>query len=413
MTQDLLAGDRQPRAQAVRRRIVFYIPGYDPVPPRRYREMYRSEGAAQADISGYTLVQGKRLRSGPGFGWSVEAQIDGQSTLSEVEFLTWTDIVQASMNKDIPRTYLLLARTAYEYIFSGALFRLMRLRIGPILAALYPVAMLLLQLAAAIFVATPFLWLGQAFVHAALGVVMWAAAIVLVLKVFRTKDNRFFVYYLMHDYGFSAQSKGENPPELEARIAEFRDTILAALSEDVDEVLVVGHSSGAHISVSVVADILRKLDGPPPADFALLTLGQVVPMVSFLRKAHRLRADLAYLADHENITWVDVSAPGDGANFALCDPVAVTGVAPENKRWPLMLSAAFRQTLSAERWNTLKRKFFRLHFQYLCAFDRPDHYDYFKITAGPVRLADLYAGRAPSPSRIETPVNRFTDTAAP
>ena len=30
------------------RRKVFYIPGYDPFPPRRYRELYRSEGAAQA-----------------------------------------------------------------------------------------------------------------------------------------------------------------------------------------------------------------------------------------------------------------------------------------------------------------------------------------------------------------------------
>ena len=29
----------------VRRRRVFYIPGYDPIHPRRYRELYRKEGA--------------------------------------------------------------------------------------------------------------------------------------------------------------------------------------------------------------------------------------------------------------------------------------------------------------------------------------------------------------------------------
>ena len=39
---------------AVFRRRVFYIPGYDPFHPRRYRELYRSEGAQQAGISGYT-----------------------------------------------------------------------------------------------------------------------------------------------------------------------------------------------------------------------------------------------------------------------------------------------------------------------------------------------------------------------
>ena len=36
--------------QSVTRRRVFYIPGYDPIHPRRYRELYRKEGAAQADI---------------------------------------------------------------------------------------------------------------------------------------------------------------------------------------------------------------------------------------------------------------------------------------------------------------------------------------------------------------------------
>ena len=35
-------------AVAVFRRRVFYIPGYDPIPPRRYRELYRKEGTDQA-----------------------------------------------------------------------------------------------------------------------------------------------------------------------------------------------------------------------------------------------------------------------------------------------------------------------------------------------------------------------------
>ena len=117
----------------------------------------------------------------------------------------------------------------------------------------------------------------------------------------------------------------------------------------------------------------------------------------------RLRGDLAYLSARPELTWVDVTAPGDGCAFALCDPVSVTGVAPDDKRWPLVLSAAFTQTLSPERWKDLRWRFFRLHFQYLCAFDRPGDYDYFQITAGPVPLADRYRDRAPSKSRIETP----------
>ena len=126
----------------------------------------------------------------------------------------------------------------------------------------------------------------------------------------------------------------------------------------------------------------------------------------------RLRADLAYLSTRDELTWVDVTAPGDGCAFALCDPVAVSGVAPEGKRWPLVISAAFTQTLSPERWRALRWRFFRLHFQYLCAFDRPGDYDYFRITAGPLTLAERFAGRAPSQSAIRVAASKFTSMAS-
>ena len=133
-------------------------------------------------------------------------------------------------------------------------------------------------------------------------------------------------------------------------------------------------------------------------------------MASFLPRAQRLRADLAFLSARTDLTWIDVTAPGDGCAFALCDPVAVTGVAPPDQKWPLVLSAAFTQTLSPARWKALRWRFFRLHFQYLCAFDRPGDYDYFQITAGNLTLQDRYQNRAPSPARITTPRSGHTST---
>ena len=62
---------------------------------------------------------------------------------AEVEVLVWSDIVRASMQQGILATYLQLLHTAAVYIASGALFRLMRLRKGPMIAALYPIGMLL------------------------------------------------------------------------------------------------------------------------------------------------------------------------------------------------------------------------------------------------------------------------------
>ncbi|MEQ9258525.1 MAG: hypothetical protein RIG84_05460 [Roseovarius sp.] len=396
----------------VRRRRVFYIPGYDPIHPRRYRELYRKEAAEQAGISGYAIeLSPKKGKSQSRYGWHVTGRIDGATVEVEVDVLVWADIVRDSMEKGILGTYLLMLRTAWAYIASGALFRLMRLRKGPVIAALYPVGFLIVQLLVALGLA----WgLGRLFalLHR---LAAWAGliAVPFVLEWFRRKDNKFFAYYLMHDYAYSAKHRGAEPPELLARMAQFTHEIDEALGSDVDEVLVVGHSSGAHLAVSVLSDLIR--DGRVPENgptLSLLTLGQVVPMVSFLPDAHRLRADLAFLCTRDELSWVDVTAPGDGCAFALCDPVSVTGVAPaEGKRWPLVLSAAFTQTLSPERWKALRWRFFRLHFQYLCAFDQPGDYDYFRITAGPLTLAARFEGRPPSPSRIERPTSGFRSVA--
>ena len=387
---------------------MFYIPGYDPIHPRRYRELYRAEAAAQAAISGYDITLSAKTGPG-GYGWLVDSEIDGRSTRAEFEVMLWSDLVRTSMRSGILATYGQMLRTAYIYIASGTLWRLMQLRKGPVIAALYPVVMLVAQAAVALALAYAagavlrlwqpgLFWLGMA-------VIPW------VLMGFRRYDNRLFAYYLMHDYAYSAAARGAHPRDLEARLDEFAARVLAALRSDVDEVSLVGHSSGAHLAISLLADIERSgavQSGGPTLSF--LSLGQVVPMVAFLPNAHGLRRDLKHMSAQRQITWVDVTAPGDGCTFALCDPVAVTGVAPPDQKWPLVLSAAFSQTLSAEKWRSLKRRFFRLHFQYICAFDRPGDYDYFQITAGALTLGERYKDRAPSPGKVTRAVSKYRRT---
>ena len=350
-----------------------------------------------------------------GFGWTVKGQMEGETTQASFEVLVWSDLVRASMDPPIPVTYWLMLRTAWIYIASGALPALARLRKGPLIAALFPVLFLLTQLTVAVLLGGVVFDLvedlgehllpGSDLLVGGAGAIAGLVTAFAILKAFKAKDSKLFAYYLMHDYAYASGLRGANPPGLEARIEQFADRIGAALASDTEEVLIVGHSSGAQLGVQAIAALLRR--GPLPAGspaLSLLSLGQVIPMISFLPEARALRADLRLLAQSEQITWVDVSAPGDGGCFALCNPVAVTGVAPaEGKRWPLVLSVAYSQTLSPAKRKSLNWRFFRLHFQYLCAFDRPGDYDYFRITAGPQTLGARFAGRKPSPSRIETP----------
>lgn len=385
------------------RRRVLYIPGYDPIPPRRYRELFRREGAAQAAISGYQLETGAR-RDRTGFGWGASTITDGQNAEAEFEVLLWSDIVAGSMGQSIPATYAQLARTAWAYIGSGALWRLMGLRRGPVLAALYPVAVLIAQALVAALAAWLVGWLVAQIATWWLGLPAALLVFGLGLRQWRSFDGRIFAYYLMHDYAFTAQNGGAYPPALEERIAIFAERIASVSSADWDEVLVIGHSSGAYIAVSALARLARE--GRLSPKISILTLGHVVPMASFLPRAGQLRRDLHDLAAAGQV-WVDVTAPGDACSFGLCDPVAVSRAVPEGGGGPLVLSAAFTQTLSPEKQKTLRHRWFRLHFQYLCAFDRPGDYDYFQITAGPLMLADRFAGRRHSPGRIITPANRW------
>lgn len=402
----VVAGPGNIAGQAgVFRRHVLYIPGYDPFPPRRYRELYRTEGAAQAAISGYRLTL--QPRAGETYGWRVAAEVEGWAVETEVEVLVWSDLVKDSMGRGILGTYGQLVRTAWLYVRSGALRRLIRLRKGPMIAALYPAVALVAQALVAALAAVLALWL----LPEGWGWLVGLAAAWAVLEGFRRIDHRLFVYYLMHDYAFTTAEGGAYPAVLEDRLAVFRARLRGALQSGVDEVLVVGHSSGVHLGVSVLADLIRESVPNGAAALGFLSLGQAVPMVSYLPGAARLRGDLAYLSTREELTWVDVTAPGDGCSFALCDPVAVSGVAPAGQVWPLVISAAFTQTLSPERWEALKRRFFRLHFQYLCAFDRPGDYDYFRITAGPLTLAERFRGRKASASRVVTPLSPFRDVA--
>ena len=135
------------------KRKVFYIPGYDPIHPRRYRELYRTESAAQAAISGYDIhLTGKTVPGG--YGWFVDSEIDGRSTRADFEVMIWSDLVRASMRSGILETYAQMLRTAYIYIASGTLWRLMHLRKGPVIAALYPVVMLIGQAGVALAAGT-------------------------------------------------------------------------------------------------------------------------------------------------------------------------------------------------------------------------------------------------------------------
>lgn len=404
-------GSAVPVSQDVRRRKVFYVSGFDPLGPRRYRELYRREGPEQARICGYDVfVKGMKSAECGNYRWSVTHEFEGVATESEFEFLGWDDIVRHSIHPSLLYVYSLMFKTLWIYLSSGAIRAMWRLRSGPLVAGLVPAFLMIFYLvfASMVGLSAGLLLTGALGVPWLLSAVVGLGATGLAMASTRLFEEQMMIYFMVNDLGYSAQLGGAYPRPLCARLNEFADRIRAEVaSGSYDEVLVVGHSSGAQLAVSAVSRALDKgrLDGATP--LSVLTLGQSIAMTSFLPQADALRADLARLADEPTVFWLDVTAPGDGACFALTDPVAncrQNGRHPGAMN-PVVVSAAFKHTMAEGELRRYRWRLLRMHFQYLCAFARPRDFDYFLITGGPLALATRFAGRECSPSMHAEPVS--------
>ena len=394
------------RSQAYRR-TVFYVPGFDPMPPRRYRELYRRESAKQAKISGYTVRQ-NRASDGDIASWDVTFEQGDEQAFTTFKCLVWSDIVKSAMR---PTLWNIFARSFWYYgvfITSGALFRMNKIAIGPTIAALYPPIMTAIQVLAGVVLAHAFFEVASSVLPVVAALMSAVAFFWLWLHFMRWLDRWFFAHYLMLDYAYFGQARGGLPKDISARIDTFADQVDEALQSDCDEVLVLGHSSGALIAVAATSRLLEK-GAVPDGKLGLLTLGQSIPMLSFLPAAQEVRRALLTLSEAQNISWLDVSAPGDGACYPLTDPVAISGVTTTRQRHPKIVSAAFSKTLSDAQKRALRFRFFKKHFQYLCAFDQPDQYDYFQLTSGPVPFHVSVQKFRESPSKITKIYSGFCD----
>ncbi|MEM7178168.1 MAG: hypothetical protein AAGD47_01440 [Pseudomonadota bacterium] len=390
----------------VARRKVFYVSGFDPLGPRRYRELHRVEGQQQAAVSGYDfhLEAVPHAKGGP-YRWRTFLTEGGGTTEAEFEFLAWDDIVRHSIRPSLGYVYALMFRTFWVYLSSGAIAAMLKLRSGPLIAGLMPAAVMVFYLLFALLGATA---LGL-FVTTGLGAPAaagWAAGLLgawAIMHGTRLIEEQMMVYFMVNDLGYSAVAGGAYPPQIDARLDTFARAIKEARDDPgFDEVVVVGHSSGAQLAVTALARAMAGAD--PHRRISLLTLGQSIAMLSFLPGASQLRADLARVADDPGVFWLDVTAKGDGACFALTDPVASCRAAGRVGQSPVVISAAFSQTMEPEEIRRYRWRFMRLHFQYLCAFRRPGDFDYFRITGGAETLRRRFGGRRSSPSILAEPV---------
>jgi pimeloyl-ACP methyl ester carboxylesterase len=408
----------------VARRILFYVPGYDPDAERRYRALFVRELRRYAKGFGITMPTMSRPVTsvdGQSQSWTVEADERGSRTRTMYEVLLWSDLVRRDMARPYGLSACLNAWALLHVAANGTLARLYRAnwKCGNVI--LYPFVMSLLLLAAPLVTGL----LGHGLLGLALGLPTWIALAAGVgiglwgLGSVAPRLNRAFLWQLMHDWIFHCEHASGRRPDYERSIDAFADHVLARIREAAcDEILIVGHSTGGLAAVELAARVIAKDDrlGRGGPVVSLLTLGSSLPIVALQTRARATRDAVARLVTSPRLVWVDYQAPQDWMNFPGFNPARdlSLGLSDAETLNPIIRSAKFSEIIDAETYRRIRLRPFRMHFQFLMANDRAGVFDIFALSLGGRCLRDrvlsddsapLGAARAeprPTPARCST-----------
>lgn len=382
----------------VRLRTVLYVGGFDPKGAAHYHALYRDEAAKQAEVSGVFIDVGprQRLPDGDAF-WDLACSAPDAPVRGRYRFLHWDDIVRKHWPRSARQLWFEVARTNLFNLRHGALWRMLQSAWPPVLVLVAPFVLL-----AGLALGLPVAWALSAWVMVTHGAGAGLAALAgllpaaLLLWLAHKLEARLNMSWMMRSYAFNRRQALGQTPELEARLDQHALTLLSCLAASKDdELILVGHSTGAIMAVSVLARALRVDPdlGRRGPRVALLTLGQCIPLLGCLPQAKGFRDELRSLGDAPDIDWLDFTAPPDGCCFPLTDPLVACGIERRGKvvDRPKLLSPRIMNMFEPQRYAQLRADKFRMHFQYLMAGEKLVEYDYFAITAGDQTLAERFA----------------------
>jgi len=375
----------------VRRRLVLYLSGFDPRGVRYYHRLYRAEAQKQAAVSGYEITVGKRERVDEHlFRWQVRSSHEGRAVETEYLYCEWDDIVRQFWVKQPVKLAWVTLTASWRALRSGVFAKTFQWSWPAGVTATMPaIAILILLLLGAGLAAGGYLAVGIAGLLA--GLALGFGLLRLAYKL----EQKFNLTWVGRILSFHEREEQSRTHALDKRRDDFGGYLRTRLrNTGLDEILVVGHSYGAALAIAIVDRALEAIPDPDRRlKLSLLTLGQTIMWLAWLPEAKAMRAEIAAVAESDAVDWLDISAPPDGACFALVDPYTATGDRNPDRRNPKLLNAKFHEIMPEAEFDRKSRDWMRLHFQYIMATAKPAEYDFFAITAGPQTLAGRFAGR--------------------
>jgi len=383
----------------VQERHIIYVQGYDPRGLAQYYRMFRTELRKFGRLYQVNSTLGRpQSRSNDEItSWTIETEAEGWKTRTTYDFLRFEDFIQRDLASPIWRTVLRAVFFYWRLVFNGTMGRFTRANWRFATFITYPHFILLLEALAVGAFAFVFEKGLQAlglplFASAPLAFALFIAVLGILLKY---TENQTYVLYLLCDWIWTWEFARRQRPEWDERIDRFADYLCkVARTSDADEIVIVGHSSGSFLGTEIVARAL-KLDpalGKHGPRIMLLTLGGNYPIVGFHAAAQHFRDHLRELAIEPSVEWIECQARKDVMNFFQLDPLASHGIEVGEARCnPKIVPVRFREIIDASHYNLFRWQFFRVHFQFVMANERPHAYDFFMIVCGPVPLRERMA----------------------
>ncbi|MDI1298777.1 hypothetical protein [Methylotenera sp.] len=371
----------------VSKRRVYYIGGFDPRGASFYHRLYKDEALKQGTRTGNHIEVGPRHKvSSHQHSWAIKSDYHQHAVNTDYRFLGWDDIVRQHWETNGLRLVALTIKGYTRFIACGALGRIRKLYRGPFYSGIYPVAFLFITaLLSIIFGGISVILVANVNAPPVVTAMVSLLAMLAYFWMGLKLADRLGVLWLLRTYLFVYFWGESTPDKLNARIEAFADIIVQDQNNSpCDEVIVIGHSVGSIVAVSVVARALEK--SAEKLNLSLVTLGQCIPLLSLIPTAEAFRQDLKTLAEHPDVAWLDMVARADALCFSQVDPIKASGIDSSMVRWPKQQIVRPFKMFSPEQYKRLKRNKLRLHFQYLMSSEYQTDYDYFLLTAGSSRL---------------------------
>jgi hypothetical protein len=386
----------------VQHRHIIYVQGYDPRGLAQYYRMFRTELRKFGKLYGVTATTSRPESAGDGetATWTIETRGPDWQTRTRYDFLRTEDFIQNDLAWPIWRTVFRAVIIYWRLVFGGTIARFWKANWRFATFITYPHFLLLNEAVWSAAVAFAFGLGLQAlglpgFLSIAASMALFVAVLGTVLKY---SESRTYLLYLLSDTIWTWEFSHRQRPEWDRRIDRFAEHLVdVAKTSGAEEIVLVGHSSGSFLGAEILARAL-KLDpdlGRHGPRVVLLTIGGNFPIVGFHAVSREFREHLRRLAVEPSIDWIDCQSRKDVMNFYPFDPIAGHGIdVGPARRNPTIVPVRFREIIQPEHYNRFRWKFFRVHFQFVMANERPHAYDFFMVVCGPVPLRERMADQA-------------------